>query len=106
MDTHQGPHFKIPTSSFLVLSISIIGRFILPTWQNLSGRFPNALQQIAIGHILNVAGMVVFTLVQTKRLRAIRIHDLTVNLAPLQLNCSISDQNFVTKRASLLTKYL
>lgn len=83
MDRHLGPHFTIPAGSFLVfsilataLSISIIDRFLLPMWKNLTRRSLKPLQQIGIGHVINIFAMVGSALVETRRLRVVRTHHL------------------------------
>ncbi|KAJ6909433.1 protein NRT1/ PTR FAMILY 2.7-like isoform X2 [Populus alba x Populus x berolinensis] len=83
MDRHLGPHFKIPAGSFLVfsilataISISIIDRFLLPIWEKLTRRSLKPLQQIGIGHVINIFAMVGSALVETRRLRVVRTHHL------------------------------
>ncbi|KAG5239752.1 protein NRT1/ PTR FAMILY [Salix suchowensis] len=79
MDRHLGPHFKIPAGSFLVfcilataLSIFIIDRFLLPLWKKLTRRSLKPLQQIGIGHVINMFAMVGSASVETRRLRVVR----------------------------------
>ncbi|KAJ6767906.1 PROTEIN NRT1/ PTR FAMILY 2.6-RELATED [Salix koriyanagi] len=79
MDRHLGPHFKIPAGSFLVfcilataLSIFIIDRFLLPLWKKLTRRSLKPLQQIGIGHVINMFAMVGSASVETWRLRVVR----------------------------------
>ncbi|KAG6763588.1 hypothetical protein POTOM_031014 [Populus tomentosa] len=83
MDRHLGPHFKIPAGSFLVfsilasaLSISIIDRFLLPMWKNLTRRSLKPIQQIGMGHVINIFAMVGSALVERRRLRVVRTHHL------------------------------
>ncbi|KAK9283829.1 hypothetical protein L1049_012083 [Liquidambar formosana] len=83
MDRHLGPHFQIPAGSFLVfnqlataISILIIDRFLIPTWQNVTRRSLTLLQRVGIGHIISIVGMVGSALVETRRLHVIRTHHL------------------------------
>ncbi|PQQ07321.1 protein NRT1/ PTR FAMILY 2.6-like [Prunus yedoensis var. nudiflora] len=46
------------------ISLTVIDRFLWPTWQKLTGQFPTSLQRIGLGHVLNVLGMVVSALVE------------------------------------------
>lgn len=78
MDRHLGQHFKIPAGSMIVvvlISTSIflvlIDRFLHPTWRKLTGQPPSALQRIGVGHVLNVLGMAVSALVESKRLKMV-----------------------------------
>ena len=75
MDRHLGPHFKIPASSVVVItlisgsiSLSLIYGFLYPVWQKLTGRFPTPLQRIGLGHVLSVLGMASAAVVESKRL--------------------------------------
>ncbi|PRQ33781.1 putative nitrate-transporting ATPase [Rosa chinensis] len=83
MDRHLGPHFKIPAGSILVvvliscaLFLAVIDRFLCPMWQKLIGRFPSPLQRIGLGHVLNVLSMAVSALVESKRLKIAKDHQL------------------------------
>ncbi|KAK4850013.1 hypothetical protein QYF36_003036 [Acer negundo] len=77
MDRHLGPSFRFPAGSILViilisasLFITLIDRLLIPTWQKLTGgSLTTPLQQIGFGHVLNLAGMVVSALVESKRLK-------------------------------------
>ncbi|OMO91428.1 Proton-dependent oligopeptide transporter family [Corchorus olitorius] len=76
MDRHLGPKFKIPAGSFLVvvllsncLTLALMDRFILPTWQKLTGKSLTPLQRVGIGHGLNVLSMAMSALVEAKRLK-------------------------------------
>ncbi|KAI9195956.1 hypothetical protein LWI28_019718 [Acer negundo] len=52
------------------LFITLIDRLLIPTWQKLTGgSLTTPLQQIGFGHVLNLAGMVVSALVESKRLK-------------------------------------
>ncbi|TXG73935.1 hypothetical protein EZV62_002514 [Acer yangbiense] len=77
MDRHLGPSFRFPAGSILViilistsLFITLIDRLLIPTWQKLTGgSLTTPLQQVGVGHVLNLAGMVVSALVESKRLK-------------------------------------
>lgn len=80
MDRHLGS-IKIPAGTFLVfslmstaISIFIIDRCLLPTWQKVRGRSPTPLQRIGVGHIINVIGLVVSALIEARRLHLARIN--------------------------------
>ncbi|XP_004295994.1 PREDICTED: protein NRT1/ PTR FAMILY 2.7-like isoform X1 [Fragaria vesca subsp. vesca] len=83
MDRHLGPHFKIPAGSIIVVElvacaffIAILDRFLCPLWQKLFGQFPTPLQRLGLGHVLNVLGMAVSALVESKRLKITEDHHL------------------------------
>ncbi|XWS52731.1 hypothetical protein CRYUN_Cryun11dG0095600 [Craigia yunnanensis] len=83
MDRHLGQHFKIPAGSILVIELifssiflTLIDRFLCPMWQKLTRKSPSALQRIGIGHVLNVLGMAVSALVESKRLKMVHAHHL------------------------------
>lgn len=83
MDRSWGPHFKVPAGTVLVLlmlsgsiSIALIDKCLTPLWLRLTSNSNNPsqllahLRRIGIGHVLNVLGMVVSALVESKRLRS------------------------------------
>ncbi|XAR59802.1 hypothetical protein NMG60_11015777 [Bertholletia excelsa] len=81
MDRHIGHHFTIPAGSMLVfllistsISLPFIDRFLIPTWQKLTGRPPTPLQRIGVGQVLCVLSMAVSALVELKRLKAAHSH--------------------------------
>ncbi|XP_022731455.1 protein NRT1/ PTR FAMILY 2.7-like [Durio zibethinus] len=83
MDRHLGQHFKIPAGSILVvvlistsIFLTLIDRFLCPMWQKLTRKSPSALQRIGVGHVLNVLGMAVSALVESKRLKIVHVHHL------------------------------
>ena len=83
MDRHLGPHFQIPAGSILVISListaiflTTIDRFFSPMWQKLTSRSPTPLQQIGLGHVLNILSMATSALVESKRLKIARAHHL------------------------------
>ncbi|KAL8152222.1 hypothetical protein V2J09_009982 [Rumex salicifolius] len=75
MDRHVGPSFKIPAGSMLVFmlastsaSLTVIDRLLYPCWKKLTGRHPTLLQRIGVGHIINIFGMILSALVESRRL--------------------------------------
>ncbi|XP_022158584.1 protein NRT1/ PTR FAMILY 2.7-like [Momordica charantia] len=83
MDRHLGPNFKIPAGSFLVVAfisttifLTLIDRFLFPLWEKVIGRSSRPLQRVGIGHVLNVLGMVVSAVVESKRLKIAHAHHL------------------------------
>ncbi|KAK1357369.1 Nitrate excretion transporter 1 [Heracleum sosnowskyi] len=81
MDRHIGPDFQIPAGSMVVfififtaVSLTLIDRFLYPTWKKLTGRPPTPLQRIAVGHVLNVLSMAVSAMVESKRLNTAKSH--------------------------------
>ncbi|KAL6967375.1 hypothetical protein U1Q18_033184 [Sarracenia purpurea var. burkii] len=83
MDRHLGPHFKIPAGSMLVfvtisaaISIVLLERFLYPLWQNLTSQFPPPLQKVGVGHVLCLSSMAVSAVVESKRLKMARSHEL------------------------------
>ncbi|XAR60493.1 hypothetical protein NMG60_11033900 [Bertholletia excelsa] len=98
MDRQLGPNFQIPAGSILVfvlistsVSLPLIVRFLIPTWQKLTGQSPTLLQRVGVGHVLNVISMVISAFVESKRLRMARTHhvqshpDATVPMLALWL---------------------
>ncbi|XP_030968294.1 protein NRT1/ PTR FAMILY 2.3-like [Quercus lobata] len=83
MDRHLGPHFQIPAGSILVISLissaiflTIVDRLLSPMWKKLTHRSPTPLQQIGLGHVLNILSMATSALVESKRLKIARAHHL------------------------------
>ncbi|BFG24906.1 hypothetical protein CerSpe_111800 [Prunus speciosa] len=86
--SHHGPS----AGSVLVIvfistaiSLTVIDRFLWPTWQKLTGQFPTSLQRIGLGHVLNVLGMVVSALVESKRLKIAKTRHLQDQLGAIVL---------------------
>nr|XP_043609265.1 protein NRT1/ PTR FAMILY 2.7-like [Erigeron canadensis] len=86
MDRHMGPHFQLSAGTMMVfvmistsLSLAIIDRFLLPTFQKLTGTLPTPLRRIGVGHALTVASMAISALVESKRLSTARTHNLSGN---------------------------
>ncbi|KAI7982427.1 Protein NRT1/ PTR FAMILY 2.6 [Camellia lanceoleosa] len=83
MDRHLGPHFKIPPGSMLVfiliatcITIVLLDRFLYAAWQKLTSRFPTPLQRVGVGHVLCVLSMALSAIVESKRLKIARSHNL------------------------------
>ncbi|XP_077237040.1 protein NRT1/ PTR FAMILY 2.7-like [Tasmannia lanceolata] len=84
MDRHLGrSHFSIPAGSMIVfvfiataVSLSIVDRFLIPTWRNLTGQHPTPLQRVGLGHVLNIVSMAVSALVESRRTHIGRSHHL------------------------------
>ncbi|KAI5338975.1 hypothetical protein L3X38_018247 [Prunus dulcis] len=90
MDRQIGPHFKIPAGSILVIvlistavSLTLIDRFLCPMWQKLTGQFSTSPQRIGLGHMLNVLGMAVSALVESKQLKIAKTHHLQDQLGAI-----------------------
>lgn len=83
MDRQLGPHFKFPAGSVLVFTLvttaiclSLFDRFLWPTWKKIFGRNSTPLQRVGIGHVFNMASMVVSALVETKRRATAHSHHI------------------------------
>ncbi|KAB1226109.1 Protein NRT1/ PTR FAMILY 2.7 [Morella rubra] len=83
MDRHIGRHFRFPSGSIIVIilistaiSLTFIDRFLCPMWQKLTGLSLTPLQRIGIGHVLNILSMAVSALVESKRLKIAKAHNL------------------------------
>ncbi|KAI3957006.1 hypothetical protein MKW92_043045 [Papaver armeniacum] len=85
MDRHIGTHnFKIPAGSFLVftlvataISLTLIDRFLVPTYQKFIRRPLTPLQRIGVGHVLTVVSMAASAIVERKRLSIVWSDQLT-----------------------------
>ncbi|KAL8162171.1 hypothetical protein V2J09_013660 [Rumex salicifolius] len=83
MDRHMGSHFEIPAGTFVVftllvaaITIPTIERLFFPLWKKVTGKSLRPLQRIGIGHSCNVLGMVVFALIERKRLSLLKTDHL------------------------------
>ncbi|KAF8015571.1 hypothetical protein BT93_H1171 [Corymbia citriodora subsp. variegata] len=85
MDRHLGPHFMIPAASVLVMimisglvSLALIDRLgsSFPLWKKLIGSPPTVFHRIGVGHLLNVLGLIVSALIESRRLRTAHLHHL------------------------------
>jgi peptide/histidine transporter 3/4 len=81
MDRSVGHHrFKIPAGSMGVCSVAafiavtpVLDRVAFPLWRRIAGVPPSALQRVGLGHVVNVAGMVVAALVERRRLTIVHL---------------------------------
>jgi len=87
MDRSLGSHFKIPAGSISVIVLisapiflTFLDRVLLPCWHKVTGKSPKLLQQIGVGHVLNVLGMMVSALVESKRLKLAHVHDVSMSV--------------------------
>ncbi|KAF7848561.1 hypothetical protein BT93_L1840 [Corymbia citriodora subsp. variegata] len=85
MDRQLGPHFMIPAGSILVMimisslvSLALIDRFqsSFPLRKKLTGSTPMVFYRIGTGHLLNVLGMIVSAVIESRRLRTSHLHHL------------------------------
>ncbi|KAB2614853.1 protein NRT1/ PTR FAMILY 2.6-like [Pyrus ussuriensis x Pyrus communis] len=83
MDRHIGPHFKLPSSSVIVIVLfstsiflTLIDRFLCPMWQKFTGQSPSPLQRVGVGHVLTILSMAVSAVMESKRLKIVQEHHL------------------------------
>lgn len=82
MDRSLGPRFKVPAGSITVCSLvafiavtPVLDRAVFPLWRRIAGTPPSQLQRVGLGHVVNIAGMVVAALVERRRLSVVHAHD-------------------------------
>ncbi|PIN10700.1 H+/oligopeptide symporter [Handroanthus impetiginosus] len=80
---YLGPHFQVPAGSMIVFTLlstamclSLFDHCIWPLWKKVIHKNPTLLQQIGIGHVLNITSMAVSALIESKR-RA-RSHSMSI----------------------------
>ncbi|KAM0922386.1 hypothetical protein ACQ4PT_006216 [Festuca glaucescens] len=80
MDRSIGHRFKIPAGSMGVCSVAafiavtpVLDRVAFPLWRRITGVPPSALQRVGLGHVVNIAGMVVAALVERRRSSIVRL---------------------------------
>ncbi|KAF5198303.1 NRT1/ PTR FAMILY 2.6 [Thalictrum thalictroides] len=90
MDRHLGRHVNIPAGSFIVatflatvFSLSVIDRVFFPAWKTLTRQSMTPLQRIGVGHVLNILGMAGSALVESRRLKVAKSHNLTHQLGSI-----------------------
>ncbi|KAH6812606.1 hypothetical protein C2S51_000261 [Perilla frutescens var. frutescens] len=73
-DRRLGRRFQFPAGSVPVFSLAstaiglaLINHCFRPMWKKTAGKNPTPLQQIGIGHVLNIASMAVSALVESRR---------------------------------------
>lgn len=83
---HIGPHFEIPPACltafvtiFMLISIVVYDRLLVPLLRRYTGnpRGITLLQRMSVGFVLHVIVMTVASLVEWKRLRVAREHEIT-----------------------------
>ncbi|EMS54229.1 putative nitrate excretion transporter 3 [Triticum urartu] len=81
MDRSLGPRFKIPAGSITVCSLvafiavtPVLDRAVFPLWRRITGMPPSPLQRVGLGHVVNIAGMVVAALGGRRRLSGVHAH--------------------------------
>lgn len=84
VDRHLGPDLKVPAGSMIVfilistaINLTLIDRFLFPLWQKITRRSPMPLQRVGLGHLFNMTGMAVASLVESKRLRLAQSHHIS-----------------------------
>ncbi|XVF04994.1 hypothetical protein REPUB_Repub05bG0131600 [Reevesia pubescens] len=84
VDRHLGPNLKVPAGSMIVfvlistaINLTVIDRFLFPLWQKITCRSPMPLQRIGVGHLFNMTGMAVASLVESKRLKLAQTHHIS-----------------------------
>ncbi|XP_022753716.1 protein NRT1/ PTR FAMILY 2.3-like [Durio zibethinus] len=84
VDRHLRPDLKVPAGSMIVfiltstaINLTFIDRVLFPLWQKITHRSPMPLQRIGLGHLFNMIGMAVASLVESKRLKLAQIHHLS-----------------------------
>ncbi|KAL0436853.1 UNVERIFIED_CONTAM: protein NRT1/ PTR FAMILY 2.7 [Sesamum radiatum] len=80
---HLGHRFQIPAGSMMVfslistaISLTLFDHFLWPMWKRVAGKNPTSLQQIGVGHMLNITSMAVSAIVESKRRDAATSHHL------------------------------
>uniref|UniRef100_A0ACD5ZL85 Uncharacterized protein n=2 Tax=Avena sativa TaxID=4498 RepID=A0ACD5ZL85_AVESA len=80
MDRSIGDRFKIPAGSISVCGLlafiaatPVLDRAVFPLWRRITGMAPSPLQRVGLGHVVNIAGMVVAALVERRRLSIVRV---------------------------------
>ncbi|KAI3982112.1 hypothetical protein MKX01_019018 [Papaver californicum] len=94
MDRHIGTHnFKIPAGSFLVftlvataISLTLIDRFLVPTYQKLMRQPLTPLQWIGIGPVLTIVSMAASAIVERERLSIVWSDQLTSSTTAVSMS--------------------
>ncbi|KAF7823463.1 protein NRT1/ PTR FAMILY 2.6-like [Senna tora] len=75
MDRHLGPHFKIPSSSMVVvvqisaaIFLILIDGVLVPAWRKLIGGSLTPLRRVGAGHVFVALAMMISALIESKRL--------------------------------------
>ncbi|KAI3929817.1 hypothetical protein MKX01_025985 [Papaver californicum] len=94
MDRRIGKHnFKVPAGSFLVftlvataISLTLIDRFLVPTYQKLMRQPLTPLRRIGIGHVLTVISMAASAIVERERLSIVWSDQLTSSTTAVSMS--------------------
>ncbi|MBA0583011.1 hypothetical protein Gorai_013890 [Gossypium raimondii] len=83
VDCHLGPDMKVPAGSMIVfiltstaINLTLIDRFLFPLWKKITLRSPMPLHRIGLGHLFNMTGMAVASLVESRRLKLAQTHSV------------------------------
>ncbi|PON62359.1 Proton-dependent oligopeptide transporter family [Parasponia andersonii] len=111
MDRHLfGSHFKNPAGSVFIstsIFLTLLDRLTYLTWQNLTRQSPpTPLLQMGIGHVVNILGMVVSAIVESKRLKMVHSYNqqrpiLALWLFPQLILVSIGEAFFFLEQVSM-----
>ncbi|KAL4308226.1 hypothetical protein GQ457_01G037950 [Hibiscus cannabinus] len=84
VDRRLGPDMKFPAGSMIVfvltstaINLTLIDRFLFPLWQRITQRSPMPLHRIGLGHLFNMTGMAVASLVESRRLNLAQTHHVS-----------------------------
>ncbi|MBA0785842.1 hypothetical protein Gotri_024798 [Gossypium trilobum] len=83
VDRRLGPDMKVPAGSMIVfiltstaINLTLIDRFLFPLWKKITLRSPMPLHRIGLGHLFNMTGMAVASLVESRRLKLAQTHSV------------------------------
>ncbi|TYI67357.1 hypothetical protein E1A91_D08G012200v1 [Gossypium mustelinum] len=83
VDRHLGPDMKVPAGSMIVfiltstaINLTLIDWFLFPLWKKITLRSPMPLHRIGLGHLFNMTGMAVASLVESRRLKLAQTHSV------------------------------
>lgn len=95
LDTKIGPRFRIPPASLssfvslgVIISIPMYDKLLVPWLRRFTGndRGITILQRMGMGMLVQIFGMFVAALIEIKRLRIVREHELLDSRAPLPMS--------------------
>ncbi|KAG4132209.1 hypothetical protein ERO13_D08G017950v2 [Gossypium hirsutum] len=83
VNRHLGPDMKVPAGSMIVfiltstaINLTLIDWFLFPLWKKITLRSPMPLHRIGLGHLFNMTGMAVASLVESRRLKLAQTHSV------------------------------
>ncbi|CAI9105220.1 OLC1v1004094C1 [Oldenlandia corymbosa var. corymbosa] len=83
MDPYIGHNFKVPAASISVflfiatcITIPLVDRIFIPMWNKYGPRPITPLQRVGIGHLVDILSMISSAVVEVKRLKIARMHNL------------------------------